>query len=562
MMEFVLSVNLIKTLLPSLAIIAGVFVISTKNAIISVFNLIVLYVLVAFYLIYIGITYLGISYIVVYIGAIAILFLFVIMMIDVEVIEKRSNNYLPLLFLLLSGFLFTLRSNLYNLGLIKMKSLYFKEEYVNINNNDSHEQLFNIKKTLEKEVEFNSIEDKIGIYYNLIKNKEIDDSLTLFNNDNLENMHKSLFSDKSNYEFWNINLVNIQLKSEYNLYNNMINSQDNYKEYYRYNVLNSNIWNVDMVNLSVIEDKKNNYLLIITDWESALNKITQISAIGDVLYTVYHSYIYILSVILLLAMIGAIILTADNTQEVKFLNINKMSNIFFIFELFISWCKSIYLRKLINILMIYLLIIWSYISYLLNVVLYKYNLLLVNNIIYCFIVLLYKRNAIRYIYYYILKNNILCKDIKCKFSFSILGFFQSMSYDDWHSEFILGNLLYFVATIIFIAVLLLFINSYLSLNVKYLEKGGGFECGFTSFLQTRERFNVIFYRVSLLFLVFDLEIILIYPYPAIYQKNQNIGKNNVLIFIYILVIGFIYELKEGALNIVKKGRNTEINNIK
>jgi len=201
MMEFVLSVNLIKTLLPSLAIIAGVFVISTKNAIISVFNLIVLYVLVAFYLIYIGITYLGISYIVVYIGAIAILFLFVIMMIDVEVIEKRSNNYLPLLFLLLSGFLFTLRSNLYNLGLIKMKSLYFKEEYVNINNNDSHEQLFNIKKTLEKEVEFNSIEDKIGIYYNLIKNKEIDDSLTLFNNDNLENMHKSLFSDKSNYEF-------------------------------------------------------------------------------------------------------------------------------------------------------------------------------------------------------------------------------------------------------------------------------------------------------------------------------------------------------------------------
>jgi NADH:ubiquinone oxidoreductase subunit 3 (subunit A) len=107
--------------------------------------------------------------------------------------------------------------------------------------------------------------------------------------------------------------------------------------------------------------------------------------------------------------------------------------------------------------------------------------------------------------------------------------------------------------------LLLFINSYFSLNIKYLEKGGGFECGFTSFLQTRERFNIIFYRVSLLFLVFDLEIILIYPYPALYQKNQNMSKNNVLIFIYILVIGFIYELKEGALNIVKKGRETEIN---
>ena len=122
----------------------------------------------------------------------------------------------------------------------------------------------------------------------------------------------------------------------------------------------------------------------------------------------------------------------------------------------------------------------------------------------------------------------------------------------------MGNLMYFVVTSLVVAILLLSINSYFSLNVKYLEKGGGFECGFTSFLQTRERFNVIFYRVSLLFLVFDLEIILIFPYPAIYQKNQNISKNNVLAFIYILVIGFIYELKEGALNIVKKGRSNEI----
>jgi NADH-ubiquinone oxidoreductase chain 6 len=76
-------------------------------------------------LIYIGITYLGISYIVVYIGAIAILFLFVIMMIDIEIVEKRSNNYLPLLFLLLGGFLLSLKNILYNLGIIKMKIIHF-----------------------------------------------------------------------------------------------------------------------------------------------------------------------------------------------------------------------------------------------------------------------------------------------------------------------------------------------------------------------------------------------------------------------------------------------------
>jgi NADH-ubiquinone oxidoreductase chain 3 len=127
------------------------------------------------------------------------------------------------------------------------------------------------------------------------------------------------------------------------------------------------------------------------------------------------------------------------------------------------------------------------------------------------------------------------------------------------SEKIIGNLSYFIIAIIFIAFLLLSINSYLSLSIKYLEKGGGFECGFTSFLQTRERYNIYFYRVSLLFLIFDLEIILAFPYTAIYQKNQNISKNNVLAFLFLLVVGFIFELKEGALNIVKKAHSTEIN---
>jgi len=60
-----------------------------------------------------------------------------------------------------------------------------------------------------------------------------------------------------------------------------------------------------------------NYLLVVPNWDLAVNRVTQISAIGDVLYTVYHSYIYIISVLLLLGMIGAIILTADSPQEVK-----------------------------------------------------------------------------------------------------------------------------------------------------------------------------------------------------------------------------------------------------
>src|SRR5271156_6479824 len=163
-MEIFLPIGVLKIILPLLAIIAGVFVITTKNAIISVFNLIVLYILVAFYLIYIGITYLGISYIVVYIGAIAILFLFVIMMIDIEVVEKRSNNYLPLLSLLLGGFLFTLKNILFNIGVVKMRSFtigIIKKEDLFISER---------KEIIKEEESDLDIEEDINRIMNLVRN--------------------------------------------------------------------------------------------------------------------------------------------------------------------------------------------------------------------------------------------------------------------------------------------------------------------------------------------------------------------------------------------------------
>src|SRR5271169_3569617 len=147
-----------------------------------------------------------------------------------------------------------------------------------------------------------------------------------------------------------------------------------------------------------------------------------------------------------------------------------------------------------------------------------------------------------------------------KKNIAIPSFSHTLSSDYLHSEDIMGNLVYFIIANLIVAILLLGINSYFSLSVKYLEKGGGFECGFTSFVQTRERFNVVFYRVSLLFLVFDLEIILVFPYTAIYQKNENISKNNILSFRYILIVLFVFELKECAFNIVKKAHSTEIIN--
>src|SRR5271154_5982198 len=106
--------------------------------------------------------------------------------------------------------------------------------------------------------------------------------------------------------------------------------------------------------------------------------------------------------------------------------------------------------------------------------------------------------------------------------------------------------------------LLLFINSNFSLKNSYTEKGGGFECGFTSFFQTRERFNIAFYKVGLLFLMFDLEIFVTFPFPVGNGKEQAINKYILLVFLYVLMLGLSFEIKEGALDIGKKIRSLDL----
>jgi NADH:ubiquinone oxidoreductase subunit 6 (subunit J) len=310
-MELLLPMMTLKGLLPLLAIMAGVFVITTKNAIISVFNLIVLYILVAFYLIYIGVTYLGISYIIIYIGAIAILFLFIIMMIDVEVVENRSSNYLPLLFLLLSGFLMGLKKILYNIGIIKIKRLSFEEVLYSKSMLFNSAKLSNIRDPEDYSQSFLIYNNNLNFEYNysdfVYFNLEKDINIPSFLIKNKENVFNTL-SEKMNEKI----IDNINFFDSFGLF---LFISDSSKYLYR---------NSD-------EYSENNYLLITPDWDLATNRITQISAIGDVLYTVYHSYIYILSIILLLGMVGAIILTGDNYKEVKVINItkNKKSSILF-----------------------------------------------------------------------------------------------------------------------------------------------------------------------------------------------------------------------------------------
>jgi len=183
-LELLISPVYFKLIIIGLAILSSLLVITSVNPILSLFNLIVLYIIIAFYLIFIGITYLGISYIVVYIGAIAILFLFIIMMIDIEVTKERSSNYLPLLLLILGGFLLTMKTILFNMGMMKINSFLYKgSEKMNYLIN-SNEKLININTDyIDGEKIYNNNIDKgfdTVMRYSSFENCLVPDPTSLF----------------------------------------------------------------------------------------------------------------------------------------------------------------------------------------------------------------------------------------------------------------------------------------------------------------------------------------------------------------------------------------------
>lgn len=100
-----------------------------------------------------------------------------------------------------------------------------------------------------------------------------------------------------------------------------------------------------------------------------------------------------------------------------------------------------------------------------------------------------------------------------------------------------------------LAALLLVLNLLLAVHNPDNQKIASFECGFSAFSQTRSRFSVAFYLVGILFLLFDLEIILIFPYAVSAYNNEAYGLTMVVIFILILTLGFIFEFGKGALKI-------------
>jgi NADH-quinone oxidoreductase subunit A len=79
------------------------------------------------------------------------------------------------------------------------------------------------------------------------------------------------------------------------------------------------------------------------------------------------------------------------------------------------------------------------------------------------------------------------------------------------------------------------------------EKLSPYECGFEAFEDARMKFDVRYYLVAILFILFDLEIAFLFPWAVVLQEIGFFGFMAMMVFLGILIIGFIYEWKKGAL---------------
>jgi NADH-quinone oxidoreductase subunit A len=91
------------------------------------------------------------------------------------------------------------------------------------------------------------------------------------------------------------------------------------------------------------------------------------------------------------------------------------------------------------------------------------------------------------------------------------------------------------------------ISKLLGFNRPDPAKLSPYECGFSAFEDARMQFDVRYYLVAILFILFDLEVAFLFPWAVVLQEIGLFGFAAMLVFLAILVVGFIYEWKKGAL---------------
>lgn len=110
------------------------------------------------------------------------------------------------------------------------------------------------------------------------------------------------------------------------------------------------------------------------------------------------------------------------------------------------------------------------------------------------------------------------------------------------------HFLFFICIVFFIFLVLFILSYFIMQRTMDLEKLSAYECGFDPFEESLGRFDIKFYLVAILFLVFDLEIVFLFPWSIMLYKLSMFSFWVIFYFLFILLIGFIYEWRKGALD--------------
>jgi NADH-quinone oxidoreductase subunit A len=108
-------------------------------------------------------------------------------------------------------------------------------------------------------------------------------------------------------------------------------------------------------------------------------------------------------------------------------------------------------------------------------------------------------------------------------------------------------ILLFVLVGLVLGGILLTVGSLVSPNRPDPEKLSPYECGFEAFEDARMKFDVRYYLVAILFILFDLEIAFLFPWAIVLPEIGVAGFVAMMVFLLVLVVGFVYEWKKGAL---------------
>ena len=115
----------------------------------------------------------------------------------------------------------------------------------------------------------------------------------------------------------------------------------------------------------------------------------------------------------------------------------------------------------------------------------------------------------------------------------------------------MSTLTFFILFIPVLTLVLLIVNQLLAINKPYSEKVSPYECGFTPLGDARQKFSVQFYLVAILFIVFDLEVLFLFPFAVSLYEISTMGFWIVILFLIILQLDLYMNLPKEPLNLLR-----------